>query len=73
LFQEAVGMSDSIDNSDAALAEFLQQRGHSEEEIEKIVKRLAEHDAESMRQSIFDSIAGGSFNLDEIIQQALED
>jgi predicted DNA-binding protein (UPF0278 family) len=61
------------DKSDAALVEFLQQRGHSQEEIDKIVKRLAEHDAASMRQSIFDSIAGGSFNLDAIIEQALED
>ncbi|MBP87358.1 MAG: hypothetical protein CMJ64_11660 [Planctomycetaceae bacterium] len=60
------------DKSDTVLIEFLQQRGHSQEEIDKIMKRLAEHDAESMRESIFDSIAGGSFNLDEIIKQALE-
>ena len=59
------------DEEDTLLAEFLQQRGHSEAEIAKITKRLAEHDAESMRQSIFDSIAGGTFNLDDIIKQAL--
>jgi hypothetical protein len=59
-------------DDDKVLAEFLQQRGHSEEEIAKITKRLAEHDVESMRESIFDSIAGGTFNLDDIIKQALE-
>ena len=61
----------SDDDDDAILAEFLQQRGHSEEEIARITKRLAEHDAESMRESIFDSIAAGTFNLDDIIKQAL--
>ena len=57
---------------DQLLAEFLKQRGHTDREIAKITKRLAEHDAESMRQSVFDSIAGGTFNLDDIIKQALE-
>lgn len=61
------------DSDDKVLTEFLQQRGHSPDEIEKIVKRLADHDASEMRQSVFDSIAGGSFNLDDIIKQALED
>jgi len=59
------------DDDDKILEEFLQQRGHTEEEIAKITKRLAEHDAESMRESIFDSIAGGTFNFDDIIKQAL--
>ncbi|MBI2481655.1 MAG: hypothetical protein HYV60_24325 [Planctomycetia bacterium] len=61
------------DDKDKILAEFLRQRGHSEKEIAKIAKRLAEHDAKSMRESIFDSIAGGTFNLDDIIKQALDD
>ncbi|HRX78162.1 MAG: hypothetical protein H6821_13880 [Planctomycetaceae bacterium] len=60
------------DDEDKILAEFLQQRGHTEDEIAKITRRLAEHDAESMRESIFDSIAGGTFNLDDIIKQALD-
>lgn len=60
------------DDEDKILADFLQQRGHTEDEIAKITKRLAEHDAESMRESIFDSIAGGTFNLDDIIKQALD-
>ncbi|MBC8354945.1 MAG: hypothetical protein H8E66_23450 [Planctomycetes bacterium] len=61
------------DDEDKILEEFLQQRGHTEEEVAKITKRLAARDAESMRESIFDSIAGGTFNLDDIIKQALED
>jgi transposase len=60
------------DDEDRLLAEFLQQRGHSEDEVAKIAKRLAEHDAESMRESIFDSIAGGTFSIDDIIKQALK-
>jgi len=61
------------ENDDRVLIEFLQLRGHSKEEIDKIVKRLADHDASEMRQSVFDSIAGGSFNLDDIIKRALGD
>lgn len=61
------------EQDDQLLIEFLEQRGHSEDEIQRIVKRLAEHDAASMRQSVFDSIAGGTFDLDKIIEQALGD
>ena len=60
------------DRSDDALISFLRQRGQSEEEIETIIKRLAEHDAATMRASIFDSIDGGSFDLDKIIKEALD-
>jgi len=59
------------DRSDDALISFLRQRGHSDEEIDTIVKRLAQHDAASKRASIFDSIDGGSFDLDKIIKEAL--
>lgn len=58
--------------TDDALIAFLRQRGHTDQEIETIVKRLAEHDAAAMRESIFDSIDGGSFDLDKIIKEALE-
>jgi len=61
------------ERSDDALIAFLRQRGHSEQEIETIVKRLAEHDATEMRSSIFDSIDGGTFDLDKIIKEALGD
>ena len=59
------------ERSDEALVEFLKLRGHSEEEIEKIVARLAMHDESMLRQSVFDSIEAGTFNLDELIKSAL--
>lgn len=61
------------DESDDALTAFLRQRGHSDEEIAMIVKRLEEHDSAEVRASIFDSLDGGSFNLDELIKEALGD
>ena len=60
------------ERTDEVLISFLRQRGQSQEEIDAIVRRLAEHDATAMRASIFDSIDGGSFDLDEIIKAALE-
>ncbi len=62
-----------MNDDDKVLADFLEQRGHSAEEIVKITKKLAEHDTESVRESIFDSIAGGTFSFDDIIKQALAD
>jgi hypothetical protein len=56
---------------DKVLVEFLKERGHTEEEIAKITKSLAQHDTESARESIFDSIAAGTFNIDDIIKKAL--
>ena len=61
------------DRSDDALISFLRQRGSSDEEIEAIVKRLADKDAEAMRESIFDSIDAGSFDLAKMIKEMLED
>ncbi len=60
------------DRTDDVLIAFLRQRGHSEEEIDTIVKKLAEHDSAEQRASIFDSIDGGSFDLDKIIKEALD-
>ena len=54
------------------LRTFLQQRGHSESEIEKVVEKLGQHDSDVLRQSVFDSIAAGSFDLEAIIKEALE-
>ncbi len=58
-------------SDDEALVGFLRSRGHSDEEIEMIVKKLAEHDSAEMRASVFDSLDGGSFDLDKLINEAL--
>ena len=65
-------MSDDSEN-EQQLVEYLKQRGHSQADIEKIVKRLADHDQEMFRQSVFDSIESGSFNLEAIIKEALDE
>lgn len=56
----------------APLVEYLQSEGCSGEEIDKILRMLSEHDKRAVRESIFDSIASGSFNLKAIIAAARE-
>ena len=65
-------MSDGNDN-EQQLVDYLKQRGHSQADIDKILKRLADHDEQTFRQSVFDSIEGGSFDLEAIIKEALEE
>lgn len=57
----------------AALVEFLTQRGYSQTEVDKILVRLAVHDQKMTSDSIFDSIGQGSLSLDDIIREALEE
>ena len=65
-------MSDDSEN-EQQLVEYLKQRGHSQGDVDKILKRLADHDEETFRHSVFDSIESGSFNLEAIIKEALEE
>lgn len=58
---------------DQIIIDFLKQRGHSDEEVQKVLKRLEQYDDATMRQSVFDSIAGGGFDIDQIIDDALKD
>jgi hypothetical protein len=60
------------DDDNAQLVEYLKQRGHSDEEVAKILARIAEYDKDTVRQSVFDSIDQGQFDLDAIIKEALE-
>ncbi len=54
-----------------ALVAWLQQKGHSPEEIDKILERLSQYDREMNVDSVMDSIAHGSFDLQSIIDEAL--
>ena len=54
-----------------AVIDWLQQKGHSPEEIQKILERLRQYDREMNVDSVMDSIAHGSFNLQAIIDEAL--
>jgi hypothetical protein len=55
-----------------ALIEFLEQRGYKPEEIEKILLRVAVHDQKMTSDSVFDSLGEGSFSIDDLIREALQ-
>jgi len=55
------------------LVEWLREQGHSSEEIEKILAKVAEYDAQTLHESVFDSISRGDFDLSSIIKEALSD
>ena len=52
---------------------WLTERGHSPDEVERIMRRLDRYDAEMIRQSIFDSIDTGGFDIEAVINEALGD
>jgi hypothetical protein len=56
-----------------AVVEFLKGRGYTSAEIDKILAKLAAYDAKTVNDAVFDSIGRGTFTLDEIIRQALEE
>ena len=53
------------------LVAWLTERGHSPEEIAKILAKVAQYDVETVSGSIFDSIDSGDFNIAAIIEEAL--
>ena len=58
-------------SSHQAVIEWLKRKGHTQEEIEKIMKRLRQYDRETNVDSVMDSIAAGTFNLQQIVDEAL--
>ena len=57
----------------SVLIEWLQEKGHSFEEIEKIMERVRKYENEMRMDSVMDSIGAGRLNLDTLIKEALED
>ena len=53
------------------LADWLKGRGYSDEEIERILARLADRDHQTLSDAVFDSIGNKPQKLDEIIRQVL--
>ena len=53
------------------LVEWLREQGHSPVKIEKILVKVAEYDAQTLHESVFDSISKGQFDLSSIIKEAL--
>ncbi len=56
---------------DQVIRDFLNQRGHSAGDIDKILDRMAQYENETLRKSVFDSIEAGGFDIDVIIKEAL--
>ncbi|QDT69015.1 hypothetical protein MalM25_19410 [Planctomycetes bacterium MalM25] len=57
----------------AQLVAWLQDQGHGEAQIEKILAKVSEYDKRTVHESVFDSIDSGAFDLGTIIQEALEE
>lgn len=58
-------------NSQAQLIAWLEDQGHSAEEIEKILAKVKEYDSRTAHDSVFDSIGAGRFDLQKLIEEAL--
>lgn len=57
----------------AQLVSWLQDQGHTEAEITKILAKLDQYDEKTIRESVFDSIDSGQFDLTALIKEALEE
>ena len=55
----------------SVLVEWLKERGHTDEEIEKVLAKVREYDDKTQHDSIMDSIGAGRLTLDEIVKEAL--
>jgi hypothetical protein len=71
LIHEFTNMSDAPDVRHEELIAWLTERGHNPDEIAKILAKVAEYDAQTIKESIFDSIDSGDFDLSALINEAL--
>jgi len=55
------------------LVQWLNDRGLSQAEVEKVLEHIRSYDRQTQVDSIMDSIAEGTFNLQAIVDQALKD
>ena len=62
-----------MDHEHPEIAQWLHERGHSPEAITKILAKLEDFDDRISRESLFDSVANGDFDLDALIKDALGD
>jgi hypothetical protein len=56
----------------AQVIAWLENQGHTEQEIEKILSELAKYDAKTVHEAIFDSIDAGEFDIHCAIEEALK-
>ncbi len=60
------------DTQHAQLIAWLEDQGHTPGEIEKILAKVAEYDAQTLHESIFDSISSGTIDIEQLVREALE-
>ena len=65
------GRSAVSDTQHAQLVAWLEDQGHTAEQIQRILAKVAEYDAKTVHESVFDSISSGTLGLDKIIEEAL--
>ncbi len=59
--------------SDEELIEFLTTEGYAKAAIDKILVKLRQYDSSVFRQSVFDAIETGGFDLRTVIDEAIDD
>lgn len=55
------------------LVVLLRERGHSDDEIKRVLERVRDYDDQTKHDSVMDSIGAGRMSLEAIIQEALND
>jgi len=55
------------------ISQWLQEKGYTTEQIEKILDELDNFDDHAYRESLFDDLATGAFDIRPIIEAALKD
>jgi hypothetical protein len=53
------------------IEQWLADRGYPPAAIEKILQRLDQYDSRVNRESVFDAVAKGEFDMDALIKDAL--
>ncbi len=57
----------------AELVALLKEEGYNEEQIDKILEKVRVYEHKMGIDSVMDSLANGTFDLDQVIQDALKD
>ncbi len=55
------------------ISQWLEEKGYTPDQIEKILAELDNFDEHSHRESLFDDLATGAFDIRPIIDAALKD
>lgn len=63
----------SQDDDYVQLADFLRERGHTEQETVKIIERVKLYEKETKLDSVMDSIGAGHLDLVSLIKDALKE